>query len=204
MDWSMGRYVDRDRASRLEAEAAHELVSDLALPVDVRAGGDAGETDRRDDLAACDLLADADVHRARVVVADGQVAGVLHAHAETADRDPACSGHDSIVARAESSAVGSRDVDAGMTPPEVLRDDAVDWPRDAAVPRLLRDLRRRREHVTIRTLWFEERWQRGAPDEDLLTGGALLGLEGAPVVRGGHRGVDLELAREGFDGVDGL
>src|SRR6266568_4078181 len=71
-DRSLGRA--RAAASRLEAEAAQELVSDLALPVDVGAGRDSTKPDRRDDLTASDLLADAHVDGARVVVADGQVA----------------------------------------------------------------------------------------------------------------------------------
>src|ERR1700694_336748 len=145
----------------------------------MRPGGDAGEPDRRDDLAARDLLADAHVHRACVVVADRQVAGVLHAHTPTTDRDPARRRHDSVVARAEPGAVRRRDVDAGVTPPEVLRDDAADGPREAAVSRLLRDLRRRREYVAGRAVRFEERRELGAAHEDLLTRRALFGLEGA-------------------------
>src|SRR5256885_13880842 len=178
----MGRYVEWDRASLLEAEAAHELVSDLALPVDVRTGGNSGEPDRRDDLPARDLLADAHVHGARVVVADGQVAGVLDANAQTADRDPACRRHDAVVARAEAGAIRSGNVDAGVAPPEVLRDNTADRPREAAVPHLLRDLRRRREDVPSRALGLEERRQLRTAHEDLLTRRALLGLEDAAVV----------------------
>src|SRR5437868_1999978 len=197
----MGRYVERDRASLLEAEAAHELVSDLALPVDVRTGGDSGEPDRRDDLPPRDLLADAYVHGARVVVADGQVAGVLDANAQTADRDPACRRHDAVVARAEPGAVWGRDVDAGVTPPEVLRDHAADRPREAAVPGLLRDLRRRREDVPSWAVGLEKRRQFRAAHEDLLTGRALLRLERAAVVGEDDRWVDLELARDRLDRV---
>src|SRR5882672_11862902 len=136
----MNRRIGRVRAlaarvSPLEAEAVHELVSDLALPVDVGAGGDAADPDRRDDLAAGDLLADAHVHGTCVVVADRQIAGVLHAHTQTADRDPASRGHDAVIACAEAGAVRGRDVDAGVAPPEVLRDHAADWPREPAVPR---------------------------------------------------------------------
>src|SRR5688572_16476141 len=52
---------DRVRASRLEAEAAHEVVSDFALPVDVRPGGHACKPDRSDDLTSRDPFADAHV-----------------------------------------------------------------------------------------------------------------------------------------------
>src|SRR5205814_4668546 len=197
----MGRYVERDRAGLLEAEAAHELVSDLALPMDVRTGGDSGEPDRRDDLPARDLLADAHVHGARVVVADRQVAGVLNANPQTADRDPTCRRHDAVVARAEPGAVWRRDIDAGVTPPEELRDHPADRPREAAVPGLLRDLRRRCENVPSWAIGLEERRQFRAAHEDLLTGGALLRLEGAAVIGGDHRSVDLEAAGDRFDGV---
>src|SRR6267142_4807105 len=124
----MSRRIGRasQRFSRLEAEAAHELVPDLALPVDVGTRGHAGEPDRADDLTSRNLLADADEHGTRVVVADRQVAGVLHAHAKTADRYPPRRGDDAIVARAEAGAVWSGDVDARVPPPEVLRDHAAD------------------------------------------------------------------------------
>src|SRR2546430_1836770 len=103
----------------------------------VRPCGDAADPDRGDDLTPRDLLTDVHVHRARVVVANRQVAGVLDADTQTADSDPACRRHDAVIARTEARAERSRDVDAGVAPPEVLRDHAADRPRQAAVPRLL-------------------------------------------------------------------
>src|SRR5438093_13362700 len=191
----------RGRARRLEAEAVHELVSDLALPVDVGPGGHAGDSDRGDDLTPGDLLTDAHVDGTRVVVADRQIAGVLHADAQTADRHPARCRHDAVIARAQPGAIRGGDVDAGVTPPEELRDHPADGPRTATVPRLLGDLWRRGENVASGALGLDKRRQFGAADEDLLTRRALLGLERAAVVGEDDGGVDLEVARDRGDRV---
>ena len=148
-----------------------------------------------------DLLANAHIDGTRVVVADGQIAGVLHAHPQSADRDPAGCRDDAVIAGAEACAVRSRDVHARVTPPEELRDHAADRPREAAISRLLSDLRCRGEHIAGGSVGLEQRRELGAAHEDLLAGRAALGLEVAAVEREDDRRVHFEIAGDRIDGV---
>ena len=94
--------------------------------MDVRARRDAGESDRSDELSARDRLSRSDVDRARVVVAGLESARVLHADAQSADRDRSRRDNDAVIGRAQARAIRSGDVHAAVAPPEVLREDAVD------------------------------------------------------------------------------
>src|SRR5256886_3364255 len=185
----------------LEVEAVHESVSELALPVDVRPGGDTAESNRRDDLTPRDLLTHARVHGARVVVAGLQVAGVLHADAEPADGDPPVRRHDAVVRGADARAIRSGKVDAGVPRPEVLRDDSGDRPREAAGTGRLRAEARSPEHRDRHALRLLKRRERGPSHEDLLSRRATLGLEVAAVEGEDDGRIHLELARDRVDGV---
>src|SRR5947207_8440048 len=96
----------------------------------MRTRGYPARADRRDALPGDHALAELDVRRGEVVVADLETPVEEDAHRETAGAPPTDLGHGAGVARDDRRSIRRRDIDAGVYLGEELRHDAVGRPAD--------------------------------------------------------------------------